>query len=113
LFFKNPTVTQYIFVYGNEFSPELFFYFKILHMKNPFKCLSVLSFVFTLYILPAAALAQGQPQKLSKEELDEAAVEQAEEMADQILTKMTEGSYYEFTDENATPQLKQQFDARF
>lgn len=66
-------------------------------------------------LLPLLVMAQGQPrpEKLNEEQMDKAAVAHAEEMADQILSKMAEGSHFEFTDKNASPQLKQQFNAQF
>ena len=52
---------------------------------------------------------QPQIEKMSEEEVDEKSVEQAEALADQILSTLAEGGYYEFTEEEATPQLVQGF----
>lgn len=57
------------------------------------------------------AQAQDQPQleKLDEEQVDQAEIEFAENLADQILSKMAEGSYYEFSEDEAIPQLTQMF----
>ncbi|WPP50297.1 hypothetical protein [Catalinimonas niigatensis] len=55
--------------------------------------------------------AQDQPQldKLSEEQVDQDDIKYAENLADQILSKMAEGSYYEFGEDEAIPQLTQVF----
>jgi hypothetical protein len=85
-------------------------------MKKTFRTLSfILACMLWLGLFSAQVQAQGQPQleKLAEEQVDQADWEHAKDMADQILSKMAEGSYYEFSEDEATPQVRQQFNAQF
>lgn len=87
-------------------------------MKNTFRFLSLILACMLwlgLFSTQVQAQAQGQPQleKLGEEQVDQADLEHAKDMADQILSKMAEGGYYEFKEGEATPQVRQQFNAQF
>ncbi|MDF9796835.1 hypothetical protein OKW21_002098 [Catalinimonas alkaloidigena] len=65
------------------------------------------------YILFVSSVVQAQEQanieKLGVERVNPADVKAAEDIADQILTKMAEGSYYEFKEGEAIPEIVQLF----
>ncbi|MEK6478936.1 hypothetical protein WJR50_15425 [Catalinimonas sp. 4WD22] len=70
-----------------------------------FLCLAV------CLLLGFQANAQEQPQveKLAVEAVNPSDVKIAEDLANQILGKMAEGSYYAFTEEDAIPQIIDMF----
>ncbi len=81
-------------------------------MRNSFRIIaSRTTLMLALLCLSAHSFAQGQPdiEKLADEEVDEADITYAQKMADEIITMMAEGGFYEFTEENAIPQLVQGF----
>jgi hypothetical protein len=52
---------------------------------------------------------QPQLEKLSEEAVDQDGIDMAQELTENILDKMAEGSYYEFQEGEAIPMLEQQF----
>ena len=63
------------------------------------------------YSLLSTSLLAQQPQleKLSEDEVAQENIETAQQLAEDILGSMAEGSYYEFQEGEAIPVLEQQF----